>query len=111
MSAKSNRHRKNRETESRLLDDSEIEQRALQIARQEGRGLITAEDRARAREELLAPNEVSDEPEVSPELGSKEVTTWDEAPGSSGKQVPKVKLEDEASIGKDLIEKGLRGPR
>jgi hypothetical protein len=111
MSSKTNRHRKNQASESRLLDHSDIEQRALQIARLEGRDEIIDDDRSRAREELLAPNEVREEPEVTPELGSKDVTVWDEAPASSGTKAGKVKPDDEASIGKELIEKGLRYPR
>ena len=110
MSSKSTRHRHNQAAESRLLDESLIEQRAVQIARDEGRETPTSDDRARASEELLAPNETQGDPEVSPELGH-EITAWDEAPESSGKTVERVKLDDEASIGKELVEKGLRGPR
>jgi hypothetical protein len=110
MSSKSTRHRHNVAAESRLLDESQIEQRAVQIARDEGREIPTSEDRTRAREELLGPNETLGDPEVTPELG-REITAWDEAPESSGRVVEKVGLEDEASIGKELVEKGLRGPR
>jgi hypothetical protein len=106
MSSKSNR---NQAAESRLIDESEIEQRAVQISRDEGRDLVTADDRARAREELLAPNETTGDPEVSAELGGDR-SAWD-APGGSGRQVPRVEPEDEKSIGKELTEKGLRGPR
>jgi hypothetical protein len=109
MSSKSTRHRHNQAAESRLMDESLIEQRAAQIARDEGRDLPTAEDRARAREELLAPNETLGDPEVSPELG-RDITAWDEAPESSGKRVERVMPEDEASIGKELAEKGMKGP-
>jgi hypothetical protein len=98
MSSKSNHHRKNQAAESRLIDESPIEQRAVQIARDEG------------REKLLAPNETLGDPEVAPELGG-DITAWDEAPGDSGHRVERVMPEDEASIGKELVEKGLRGPR
>ncbi len=110
MSSKTNRHRHNQEVESRLMDESAIEQRAVQIARDEGRSTPTADDRSRAREELLAPNETLGDPEVAPELGH-EITAWDESPDSSGHKVERVKLEDETAVGKDLVEKGLRGPR
>lgn len=110
MSAKSTRHRRNQKAESNLLDHDRIEQRALQIARSEGRGLIGEEDRDRAREELLAPEETTGEPEISPEM-NPQITAWDEAPASAGKRADKVLPEDEASIGKELAEKGLRGPR
>lgn len=106
----SSHHRKNQASESRLLDDSAIEQRAVQIARDEGRETPNESDRHRARKEELAPNETEGDPEVSPELGDRDVTVWDEAPGSSGRQVPKVLPEDEISIGKELTENGLRGP-
>ena len=111
MSAKSNRHHKNQAAESRLLDESQLEQRAMEIAREEGRTVPHSEDRARAREELLAPNESLGDPEVAPELGGKDILAWDEAPESSGRRVEKVRPEDEQSIGKELIENGLRGPR
>jgi hypothetical protein len=110
MSSKSNHHRKNQAAESRLIDESPIEQRAVQIARDEGRETPDSSDRARAREELLAPNETLGDPEVAPELGG-DITAWDEAPGDSGHRVERVMPEDEASIGKELVEKGLRGPR
>jgi hypothetical protein len=110
MSSKSTRHRHNHAAESRLLNESEVEQRALQIAIDEGRDLPNAEDRARAREELLGPNETLGDPEVAPELGGREITAWDEAPEDSGHRVERVTPEDEASIGKELVEKGMRGP-
>jgi hypothetical protein len=109
MSAKNRRHRHNQQAESRLLDNDPIEQRALQISRLEGRDVITQEDRQRAQEELLAPNETPPSPELSREVDT-EITAWDEAPGSSGKRAEKVLPEDEASVGKELIEKGMRGP-
>ncbi len=71
----------------------------------------TGDDRARAGEELLAPNETLGDPEVTPELGGRDLTAWDEAPEDSGHRVEKVRPEDEASVGKELIEKGMRGPR
>ena len=111
MSSKSTRHRHNQAEESRLLDGSEIEQRAVQIARDEGRDIPSADDRARAREELLGPNETLGDPEVTPELGGRDLTAWDEAPEDHGHQVKRVRPEDEASIGKELVEKGMRGPR
>jgi len=107
MSSKS---RQNQSTESRLLDENGVEQRALQIARDEGRGLITEEDRTRAREELLASNENGGNPEVTPEMGGDHAA-WDESPKENGTHVPNVIPDDEKSIGKELVEKGLRGPR
>ena len=110
MKTKSSRHRRNQEVESRLLDHDLIEQRALQISRIEGHDFITEDDRQRAREELMAPHEPMGEPEISPDM-EPQITAWDEAPASSGTRAPKVKPEDEASIRKELAEKGLRGPR
>ena len=109
MSAKSTRHHHNQQTESRLLDHDQVEQRALQISRDEGRDAISEDDRDRAREELLAPNETEVQPETTPDMNEK-VTAWDEAPASSGTQAPTVRPEDDHSIGKELVENGLRGP-
>jgi hypothetical protein len=111
MNAKSHRNRQNQKNESRRLDRDLIEQRALQIARMDNRDTINDDDRQRAGDELLAPNETATEaPEISPDM-EPEITAWDEAPASSGQRAPKVVPEDENSIGKDLIEKGLRSPR
>ena len=102
-------NKRNQAEESRLLNNSEIEQRAMQIARDEGRGIPSADDRARASEELLAPNEEVADPEVTPELG-EQIQAWDEAPGESGTKTPDIIPEDNQSVGKDLVEKGMRGP-
>jgi len=110
MSIKSSRHRQNRKLESARLDRDLIEQRALQIARDEGREEISEDDRNRAEQELLAPNEIVAEPEISPEM-EPEVSPWDGAPASTGKRAITVKPDDEANINQELIEKGLRGPR
>ena len=110
MSSKSTRHHHNQAAESRLIDDSQIEQRAVQIAVDEGRDTPSPDDRARAREELLGPNESLGDPEVAPELGG-EITAWDEAPGTSGRRIENVIPDDETSVGEELVEKGLRGPR
>jgi hypothetical protein len=109
-SAKSRHHRQNKAAESRLIETNPIEERAAEIAGAEGHEPITADDRRRAREELLAPNETPGPPEVGPELG-REITAWDEASESSGTRAVRIAPEDEASIGKELVEKGLRGPR
>lgn len=110
MSSKSTRSRHNQAAESRLIDESQLEQRAMQIAREEGRETPSEDDRARAREELLGPNETQGDPEITPEMGG-DITAWDEAPGASGHKVQDVIPDDENSIGKDLVEKGMRGPR
>ena len=110
MSSKSTRHHQNQKDESRRVDHDPVEQRALQISRIEGHDFITEDDRQRAREELLAPNEVSEAPEISPDM-EPQITAWDEAPASSGTRAEKIEPEDENSVGKDLIEKGLRGPK
>ena len=109
MSAKSTRHHHNKIQESHILDTDPLEQRALQIARSEGREEISQEDRDRAKIELYAPNETPEQPEITPGM-EPEITAWDEAPASSGRHVPNIIPDDETSIGKDLIEKGMRGP-
>ena len=81
----------------------------MQIARDEGRGTPSADDRARAREELQTPNGAPLDPEVAPELGGDR-TSADEAPGESGRKIPNIIFDDEESIGKELVEKGMKGP-
>jgi hypothetical protein len=110
MSTKSIHHRQNQKLESVRLDHDRIEQRALQIARDEGRCDISSRDRYRAKIELLAPNEATQELEI-PSGMNELVSPWDAAPASVGKRAIKVLPEDEASIGKELTEKGLRIPR
>jgi len=110
MSAKSTRHRQNKKKESQVLNTDPQEQRALQIARDEGRDEITQEDRDRAEIESYATaDELPEAPEIVPGM-EPEVTAWDEAPASSGRHVPNVIPDDETSVGKDLTEKGLRIP-
>lgn len=109
MSTKSKRHRQNQKKESHLLDHDPIEQRALQIARSEGRHSISQDDRLRAQEELDSPNALPTDPEFTPGM-EPQLVAWDEAPASTGKQTPKVQPEDEKNIVQDLIENGLRMP-
>ncbi len=110
MSSKSSHSQRNQAAESRLIDESQFEQRAVQIARDEGREIPSDDDRARAREELLAPNESEGDPEIAPEMG-RDRAAWDESPDASGHRVENVIPEDETSVGEELVEKGLRGPR
>jgi hypothetical protein len=110
MSSKSTRHRENRAAEAHLLEASALEQRALQIARSEGRYAITASDRARASEELLAPNEIVSVPEMGSKLGGCEPASWSQPPGSMGRQAETVRPEDDGNPIRDLVENGMRGP-
>ena len=110
MSSKSTRHRENRAAEAHLLEASVLEQRALQIARSEGRHGINASDRARAEEELLAPNEVVGVPELGSKLGGQEPSPWGQPPGHTGRQAETVRPEDDGNQIRDLVENGMRGP-
>jgi hypothetical protein len=76
---------KNQAADSRPLDESAVEQRALQIARLDSRELITDDDRTRAREELLTPEDTTPPIEVT---------------GS----------ENEETILDDIADHGARGP-
>ena len=105
----SSQSKRNQAAESRLMDESQVEQRAVQIARDEGREEPSADDRSRAREELYAPNENTGDPEVSAEEGGDR-SAFDDVAGESGTRAPRVKPEDEKSIGKELVEEGLREP-
>lgn len=86
-----------------------VEARALEIAFEEGRNKVTAADRARARMELRAPNEVTHAPEAGAKLAGAEPPPWDEPPERFGGKVETARP-DEPNIGKQLAEQGLRAP-
>lgn len=81
-----------------------LEQRALELARTDGRSEANEADRHQALADLLGPSGVST-PEADPEV--EEVTVWDESPDIHGVQTPRVLPEDEANIAVTLVEEGL----
>jgi hypothetical protein len=83
------------------LGEQDIEKRAAEIARMDGRSHVHAADRSQAREELLHSG-----PPAAPE-GDEEVRHWSEAAGSTGHQVPRVLPDDEVSPVEQLINEGL----
>jgi hypothetical protein len=86
------------------LSESDLERRAQEIARMDGRNAANAVDRARAREELLHAG-----PPPAPEADETEhpVRLWSEAAGSAGHQAPRIGPEDEESPVEQLFNEGL----
>lgn len=82
-----------------------VEERARELAVIAGRAAsnVTDADRAQAKRELLASGISSaDEDDMV-----AAVTTWDEAPGTSGRQAKTYGPSDEANVAEELVEEGL----
>ena len=81
-----------------------IEERAVQLARIDGRKEANEADRTLAQAELQGAIEPQS-PEATPPV--EEIVMWDEAPGSFGTHAPQVHPDDDAQIGEVLIEEGV----
>ena len=84
----------------------DVERRAGELARIDGRDKVTDADI------MLAINELSTAslPAPAPETGDpalEELTAWDDPIAQSGLRVPAVPLEDEAPVGERLIQDGV----
>lgn len=86
------------------LSHADIQQRATEIARMDGRTSPTSADLVRAKDELFAPH-VPEAPEVDGQTSA--IQEWDESPDASGHMVARVLPEDEVSATEMLIEEGL----
>lgn len=86
-----------------LADDLQLERRARELARIDGRRAPEARDFAQAREELAQAI-----PDTQPPEGQEELQAWDEPLGANGAQAAKVGPEDETSPTELLVEEGLR---
>jgi len=83
-----------------------VEQRARELARMDGRNEPHDLDRQQAQAELLGPAEAGDGPEaVNEEL--ERITSWDEAPESTGVRAALVRPEDDANIAETLVQEGM----
>lgn len=83
-----------------------FEDRALELARMDGRETWNALDLQAAQQELGRAWEPSTEPElVAPILG--ELVEWDENPESDGHAVPRTPLENEENAAEILIHEGI----
>jgi hypothetical protein len=85
---------------------ADVERRATELARIDGRDKVTDADIARAANELST----AALPTSAPETGDpalEELTAWDDPVAQSGHRVPGVPLEDEAPVGEQLIQDGV----
>jgi hypothetical protein len=88
------------------ISEAQVETRASELARTEGRNSVTDADRDRARVELT---NVPGEP-VAPEAaepGLEQLTSWDEAPEESGHRASRVLPENDENIAEQLVQEGL----
>lgn len=83
----------------------QVDARALELAKMDGRSDANEADVRAARAELLR----RDEPEQSPEVDERteDLMTWDEPVGSTGTRAPKVGPDDEFAGVQDLVEEGI----
>jgi len=105
MKSKLNKHRHTQDSEPYLLDEHQIEERARQIAKSEGRDTISETDRTRAWDELLPPTQ------MPYPVSSSQSMAWEELTALTGRQYNHQSWEDSQSIGEVLFEHGLRQPR
>lgn len=84
----------------------DVERRAAELARSDGRDNFTTADLARAADELAGGSVGPIAPEIDPIL--EKVTGWDDPPGESGRRVEPVPLEDEGRIDERLIQEGIQ---
>ena len=86
------------------ISDSDIERRAQEIARMDGRTEAKDHDRVRARDELLNPG-----PPASPEADESEtpVRLWSKGASSVGHQAVRTGMEDENSAAEQLVQEGI----
>lgn len=86
------------------LSEGDLELRAAEIARMDGRTSANAVDRDRAKDELLHAG-----PPPAPEADETEhpVRLWSESIGSIGHQAPRIGPEDEESPVEQLFNEGL----
>lgn len=86
------------------VSDKLLQQRAQDLAEQDGRTEPTDADRAHAFEELSGPM-ANPAPEVPP--GDENLTTWNESPDVTGHVVRNALPDDEADISAELTEEGV----
>ncbi|MGI9115990.1 MAG: hypothetical protein DLM52_01020 [Chthoniobacterales bacterium] len=86
------------------VSDKLLQQRAQDLAEEDGRTESTDADRARALEELIGPS-ANPAPEVPP--GDENLITWNENPDVTGHAVPTFLPDDEADVSAELTEEGV----
>ncbi len=85
--------------------ETEIEQRARELARCDGRPVFTAADLLAARAELGGGTLHVVAPEVA--LGQQGLMLWDGPVGEAGEQVLRASEDDEVNIGEQLVQAGM----
>jgi hypothetical protein len=86
------------------VSDKLLQQRAQDLAEQDGRTEPTDADRAHALRELRSPI-ANRAPEVPP--GDENLTVWNQSPDMTGHLVPNVLPDDEADISAELTKEGV----
>jgi hypothetical protein len=86
------------------VSDELLEQRARDLAEEDGRTDPTDADRARALEELSGLSEDLP-PEVPP--GVENLTSWNENPGTTGRAVNTAPPDQDVDVGLELVEEGV----
>lgn len=81
-----------------------VEQRAKELARINGRERFTEDDWAQAKRELQGVDNFNETGEADSIVGR---TSWDEDPGESGHQAPRVEPLDEQTLAEHLVEEGV----
>jgi hypothetical protein len=81
---------------------TEVERRAAELARSDGRSAFNDADLARAAAELTGDNPATGEAEAV-----DQVTPWDSPAGQAGRQIKPVPLEDETHTAERLIQEGI----
>jgi hypothetical protein len=85
---------------------ADIEARAVELARMEGRDEVNDGDRERAADELAGPAGIALAPEVmNAEL--EQITEWDESPDASGHRVDRVTFDDDTNFAERLVTEGI----
>ncbi|MEO6053236.1 MAG: hypothetical protein ABIP97_04420 [Chthoniobacterales bacterium] len=87
------------------VSQKEIECRALELARSDGREAFNEKDILQAREEITGQFASTHAPEET--TSTLELKEWDTPPGSSGFQHPKTQIREEGTIAEDLVNEGL----
>lgn len=85
--------------------ETEIEQRAQELAQSDGRPVFSATDLLAARAELGGGTT----PVVAPEIahGQQGLVIWDGPIGEAGQQVIRASEDDEVNLGEQLVQAGM----
>ena len=89
------------------MSAADVERRAAELARTDGRDHVTERDRIRARDELNGPVRAPLPPEAAePEIEG--LVSWDEPAGSTGRRIIQQPDADEPTIAEQLVEEGIQ---